>query len=156
MNICHVCMGAHRGQKRLIKSPGVGVTGSCEPPNVGCLEVTSGPLQEQSMLVITEPSFQSRRSVSAPILCDLSPSVTSHPEVCSCSLSKQPMGPWALCPHPLPTQSSSSLIMPQTLSPEPIISQLAVLPERSFTHPRATGPRLSPSSALQLPLLTLT
>ena len=33
------------------------ITDGCEPP-CGCWELNSGPLEEQSVLLTTEPSFQ--------------------------------------------------------------------------------------------------
>ena len=50
-NILSVCMSA--GQKR---APDL-ITGGCEPP-CGCRELNSGPLEEQAMLLTTEPSLQ--------------------------------------------------------------------------------------------------
>ncbi|XP_041910983.1 zinc finger protein 120-like isoform X12 [Arvicola amphibius] len=41
------------GQKR---APDL-ITGGCEPPS-GCWELNSGPLEEQSVLLPTEPSLQ--------------------------------------------------------------------------------------------------
>ena len=41
------------------------VTDSCEPP-CGCWDLNSGPLEEQSVLLTTEPSLQPRRSVLKP------------------------------------------------------------------------------------------
>ena len=37
--------------------PGTGVTDRCEPPH-GCLELNQGLLEEQQVLLITEPSLQ--------------------------------------------------------------------------------------------------
>lgn len=50
--------GAHRGQKRGIKSPETGVKGSCEPP-CGCWEPDPGPLEKQPVLLTYETSLQS-------------------------------------------------------------------------------------------------
>ena len=44
-----------RGQKRALRSPGPGVTDSCELPRE-CWKSNSGPLEEQSVLLIGEPS----------------------------------------------------------------------------------------------------
>jgi hypothetical protein len=48
---------AQGGQKRALDFPGIGVTDSCEPP-CGCWELNSEPLEEQSVLLTTEPSLQ--------------------------------------------------------------------------------------------------
>jgi len=45
------------GQKEMTRSPGTGVTDSCELP-CGCWELNSGPLQEQLVFLTTEPSLQ--------------------------------------------------------------------------------------------------
>ena len=50
-NILSVCMSA--GHKR---APNL-ITDGCEPP-CGCRELNSGPLEEQAMLLTTEPSPQ--------------------------------------------------------------------------------------------------
>ena len=50
-NILPLCMLA--GQKR---APDLFIDG-CEPP-CGCWEMNSGPLEEQAMLLTSEPSFQ--------------------------------------------------------------------------------------------------
>ena len=50
-NILSVCMSA--GQKR---APDL-ITDGCEPP-CRCWELNSGPLEEQAMLLTTEPSLQ--------------------------------------------------------------------------------------------------
>ena len=42
------------GQKR---APDL-ITDGCEPPSCGCWELNSGPLEEQAMLLTTEPSLQ--------------------------------------------------------------------------------------------------
>ena len=39
------------------KRPSDPITDGCEPPR-GCWEVNSGPLEEQSVLLTTEPSLQ--------------------------------------------------------------------------------------------------
>ena len=46
------------GQKR---TPGF-ITDGCEPP-YGCWELNSGPLEEQAMLLTTEPSLQSPANI---------------------------------------------------------------------------------------------
>ena len=43
--------------KRGMRPCGTGVTDGCEPPH-GYWELNSGPLEEQPVLLITEPSFQ--------------------------------------------------------------------------------------------------
>ena len=50
-NILSVCVPA--GQKR---APDL-ITDGCEPP-CGCWELNSGPLEEQAILLTTEPSLQ--------------------------------------------------------------------------------------------------
>ncbi|CAO2643085.1 hypothetical protein LEMLEM_LOCUS26501 [Lemmus lemmus] len=53
------------GQKR---APDL-ITDGCEPP-CGCRELNSGPLEEQAMLLPTEPSLQPKGSPDAmPYLC---------------------------------------------------------------------------------------
>jgi hypothetical protein len=47
----HVCL------REGVGSPGTGVTDSCELPS-GCWELNLGPLGEQPVLLVTEPSFQ--------------------------------------------------------------------------------------------------
>ena len=56
-NILSACMPA--GQKRA-SDP---ITDGCEPP-CGCWELNSGPLEEQAMLLTSEPSLQPHISVS--------------------------------------------------------------------------------------------
>ena len=47
------CLCVSAGLKR---APDL-ITGGCEPP-CGCRELNSGPLEEQAMLLTTEPSLQ--------------------------------------------------------------------------------------------------
>jgi len=42
------------------------ITDGCEPP-CGCWELNSGPLEEQSVLLTTEPSLQPTQSYSCPM-----------------------------------------------------------------------------------------
>ena len=51
-----LCMPA--GQKR---APDL-ITDGCEPP-CGCWELNSGPLEEQAMLLTTEPSLQPQKTL---------------------------------------------------------------------------------------------
>jgi hypothetical protein len=55
MSTLSVCLQTH--QKRA-SDP---ITDGCEPP-CGCWEVNSGPLEEQPVLLTTEPSLQPRSS----------------------------------------------------------------------------------------------
>jgi len=57
------CMPA--GQKR---APDL-ITDGCEPPR-GCWDLNSGPLEEQSMLLTSEPSLQPHK-VSFMNMCDI-------------------------------------------------------------------------------------
>ncbi|KAM7326927.1 hypothetical protein ACRRTK_013294 [Alexandromys fortis] len=50
-SVLSVCIAT--GQKR---APGI-ITDGCEPP-CGCWELNSGPLEEQSVLLTSEPSLQ--------------------------------------------------------------------------------------------------
>jgi hypothetical protein len=49
-------LGAHGGQREF-RSSGTGVTDGCKLP-CGCWELNPGPLEEQPVLVTTEPSLQ--------------------------------------------------------------------------------------------------
>ena len=51
------------GQKR---APDL-ITDGCEPP-CGCWELNSGPLEEQAMLLTTEPSLQPPRDIFTWVL----------------------------------------------------------------------------------------
>ena len=51
MSYLYVCLGEG------VRSPGTGVTDSCELP-CGCWELNLGPLQEQHVLLTTEPLLQ--------------------------------------------------------------------------------------------------
>ena len=50
-----------------IRSLGTGVTDSCEQP-CGCWELNLGPLEEQEMLLTTEPSLQTQNLILKKIL----------------------------------------------------------------------------------------
>jgi hypothetical protein len=52
-----VCLVPVKVARRDVRSPGAGVSGSCEPSR-GCWEPRCDPLQEQPMLLVTEPSLQ--------------------------------------------------------------------------------------------------
>ena len=56
------------GQKR---APDL-ITDGCEPP-CGCWELNSGPLEEQAMLLTSEPFLQLQ---NREFLCPMSPSVS--------------------------------------------------------------------------------
>ena len=56
-SICHICMGVHRGQKKMLEPPRTGVTEGWGASD-GCLEPNLDPLEEQQMLSNIEPSFQ--------------------------------------------------------------------------------------------------
>jgi hypothetical protein len=51
MKVHHCCLQTH--QKRASEP----ITDGCEPP-YGCWELNSGPLEEQSVILTAEPSFQ--------------------------------------------------------------------------------------------------
>ena len=59
----HVCIrttcvpGAHRGQNRVLASPGTGDTDGFEP-SCGLWKPNLGPYQKQQVYLITEPSLQ--------------------------------------------------------------------------------------------------
>ena len=53
----HVCVYVHCVLEEIIRSSGPGVTEDYELP-CGCWELNSGPLQEQQVLLTTEPPFQ--------------------------------------------------------------------------------------------------
>jgi hypothetical protein len=59
-HICklHVCTAQQKPEEGVLSS-GTGVTGGCELPHV-CCDSNSGPLEEQPVLLITEPSLQSQ------------------------------------------------------------------------------------------------
>ena len=59
MHVCAplTCLVRPEGGDR---SPGTGVTDSCEPPR-GCWELNPGPLEEQPVLLTDELSLQSLR-----------------------------------------------------------------------------------------------
>ena len=66
-NILSVCMPI--GQKR---APDL-ITDGCEPP-CGCWELNSGPLEEQAMLLTTEPSLEPLKiSFNFSMVCHSSP-----------------------------------------------------------------------------------
>jgi hypothetical protein len=52
--VCEYTVAVVRHSRRRHRIP---FTGGCEPP-CGCWELNSGPLEEQSVLLITEPSLQ--------------------------------------------------------------------------------------------------
>jgi hypothetical protein len=51
------CMQRPQRPEEGSETPGTGVTGGCEPP-WGCWELNTGPLEEQPVLLTTEPSLQ--------------------------------------------------------------------------------------------------
>lgn len=56
--LCTTCTSdVHTGQKRVSDPSRPGVTEGCELP-CGCWELNPGPLQEQPVLLATEPSLQ--------------------------------------------------------------------------------------------------
>lgn len=64
MSVFHVCThtsseiclpGIHEGQKKVLNPLGLELQNYCEP---GCWESNSGPLQEEQVLLIPEPSLQ--------------------------------------------------------------------------------------------------
>jgi hypothetical protein len=57
VGLCFMCIPDIPGLEEDIKAPGIGVTDGCELP-CGCWELKS-PLQEQPVLLTTEPSPQS-------------------------------------------------------------------------------------------------
>lgn len=57
----HCLHSASRGQKS-VRSPGIGVTDGCVIQHVSAEEQTFLPLQEQSMLLTTEPLLQSPKN----------------------------------------------------------------------------------------------
>jgi hypothetical protein len=52
--VSFVCAVACRSEG--IRSPGSGLTSGCAP-SWGCLELNSGPLEDQQVLLMTEPSL---------------------------------------------------------------------------------------------------
>ena len=57
ISVYHACVWCLQRPEEEIRSPGIGVTDNCKPP-CGCRELNSGPLEEQAMLLIAEPSLQ--------------------------------------------------------------------------------------------------
>lgn len=53
MSICHMCVSACRDQKRAFDHLEVGVTGSCDTPNMGAELLSPGPLDEHQVILIT-------------------------------------------------------------------------------------------------------
>ena len=53
-----VCVWYVQRSEETVQLPGVAVTGSCEPL-CGCWEFNTGPLEEQHILLDTEPFLQS-------------------------------------------------------------------------------------------------
>jgi hypothetical protein len=60
MSLHHECGWSAWGSEESIRSPGPGVTYGCEPP-CGCWELYLGPLEEQLVLLITEPHSHIQR-----------------------------------------------------------------------------------------------
>ena len=56
-HVYHVCAWCLRRSEDGIRSPGTGVKSGCESP-CGCWVLKLGPLQEQHVLLSTEPSLQ--------------------------------------------------------------------------------------------------
>ena len=54
----HICTGAYRGQSVSYRLPAAGILGGCELPDMGGWEMNLGPLQEQQVLLTTEPDLQ--------------------------------------------------------------------------------------------------
>lgn len=63
-NIC-VCL-VPKGDRRVHWNPGAGVTDSCEPL-CGCWELNFDPLQEQPVLLTTDPSLHTCRGAYNPV-----------------------------------------------------------------------------------------
>jgi hypothetical protein len=57
MSMCHVCVQCPWGLKGGIRSPGTRVTDDFEAP-YGFWDSNQGPLEEQPVLITTEPSLQ--------------------------------------------------------------------------------------------------
>ena len=55
VSVDHVCAVT---EKRVLGSPGTVITDGCQPP-CGCWDLNSGPLEDQPVLLTTEPSLQS-------------------------------------------------------------------------------------------------
>ena len=68
-----------------VKCPATGVTDSCELP-YGCWELNSGPLEEQPVLLTTEPSLQPQILVLACLLTPVDHGIP--PEYTKVSYSK--------------------------------------------------------------------
>jgi hypothetical protein len=62
ISINHVHAWCLQWPEQGVRSPGAGITDHCEPP-CRCWELNPGPLQEQPVLLTTEPSFQLPKSV---------------------------------------------------------------------------------------------
>jgi hypothetical protein len=57
MSVCLLQCGCTQRPEEGVRSPGTGATEGCKSL-AGCLEQNSGPLEEQSMLLTIEPSFE--------------------------------------------------------------------------------------------------
>jgi hypothetical protein len=143
VSVCHVCTGAHRGQKRPSNPLELGLQALVSHP-VWVLGSELGSSVRAIYALTHEPSLQPHVH-----LLHLS-SVASHLGLLSCTLC--PGSSWPMCP--LPTRPSISLSMLKALSPEPIITQLVILLEQSFSNLKDTGLKLN-TSVLQLSFLTL-
>jgi hypothetical protein len=58
MYVQHVCAWYPWRLEEGVRSPGTGVKDACETPH-GCWESNPDPLQEQQVLLVTEPPLQS-------------------------------------------------------------------------------------------------
>lgn len=54
----HMRTGAYRDQSVSYRLPAARILGGCEVPDTGGWEMNLGPLQEQQMLLTTEPALQ--------------------------------------------------------------------------------------------------
>lgn len=57
MLVCHLQAWSSLRTEKGVRAPGTGVTHDCEPP-CGCWDSNPGPLEEQLVLLTTEPSLQ--------------------------------------------------------------------------------------------------
>ena len=73
-HICGYTVTVFRHSRRQHWMP---ITDGCEPP-CGCWELTSGPLEEQSVLLTAEPSLQPARLPSCPAQAHLPRDGTAH------------------------------------------------------------------------------
>ena len=58
VSVNHMYVWCQQRSEAGVGSPGTGDPGNCDPP-CGCLELNPGPLEEQLVLLIAEPSLQS-------------------------------------------------------------------------------------------------